>query len=69
MRYSVDAALTIPAPVQLKRLNPFERYLSVWVALCIAVGVGQVSSFPNWCRTSVRLNLEKAAILICPSPC
>lgn len=47
MRYSVDAALTIPAPVQLKRLNPFERYLSVWVALCIAVGVGAGQLFPQ----------------------
>ena len=35
----MDAVLTVPAPVQMKRLNPFERYLSLWVALCIVVGV------------------------------
>jgi ACR3 family arsenite transporter len=35
----MDAALAIPEPVQIKRLNPFERYLSFWVALCIVVGV------------------------------
>lgn len=43
----MDVALTIPAPVQLKRLNPFERYLSVWVALCIVVGVGLGQTFPQ----------------------
>jgi ACR3 family arsenite transporter len=31
-------ALNADAP-KPKRLNPFERYLSVWVALCMAVGV------------------------------
>lgn len=40
-------ALTIPAPVQVKRLNPFERYLSVWVALCIVVGIGLGQAFPQ----------------------
>ncbi len=35
----MDAVLTIPVPIQVKRLNPFERYLSLWVALCIVVGV------------------------------
>jgi ACR3 family arsenite transporter len=43
----MDAALPIPIPVQLKRLNPFERYLSVWVALCILVGVGLGQMFPQ----------------------
>lgn len=43
----MDAALSIPAPVQLKRLNPFERYLSVWVALCILVGIGLGQTFPQ----------------------
>ncbi len=43
----MDAALTISAPVPLKRLNPFERYLSVWVALCIVVGVVLGQTFPQ----------------------
>lgn len=43
----MDAALPIPVPVQLKRLNLFERYLSVWVALCILVGVGLGQTFPQ----------------------
>ena len=43
----MSVALTIPAPVQLKRLNFFERYLSIWVALCIVVGVGLGQTFPQ----------------------
>jgi arsenite transporter len=43
----MDAALTIRAPVQLKRLNPFERYLSVWVGLCIVVGVALGRAVPD----------------------
>jgi ACR3 family arsenite transporter len=43
----MDAALTIPAPVQVKRLNLFERYLSLWVALCIVVGVVLGRAFPS----------------------
>jgi arsenite transporter len=35
----MDATLTIPAPARIKRLNPFERYLSLWVVLCIVAGV------------------------------
>jgi len=43
----MDAALTFPAPTQIKRLNPFERYLSFWVALCIVAGVVIGRSFPS----------------------
>ncbi|HEU4503469.1 MAG TPA: ACR3 family arsenite efflux transporter [Nitrospira sp.] len=43
----MNAALTIRAPVQLKRLNPFERYLSVWVGLCIVVGVALGKAAPD----------------------
>jgi ACR3 family arsenite transporter len=47
----MDAALTIRAPVQLKRLNPFERYLSVWVGLCIVVGVALGRAVPDLVNT------------------
>lgn len=43
----MNAALTIRAPVQPKRLNPFERYLSVWVGLCIVVGVALGRAVPD----------------------
>ncbi len=35
----MEVALGVPVAVELKRLNLFERYLTVWVALCIVVGV------------------------------
>jgi ACR3 family arsenite transporter len=31
-----------------KRLNAFDRYLSVWVALCMAAGVGLGRSAPGF---------------------
>jgi ACR3 family arsenite transporter len=43
----MDAPLFIPAPLQVKRLNLFERYLSLWVALCIVVGVALGRAFPG----------------------
>lgn len=39
---STDTAATDPSPMGL-----FERYLSVWVALCIAAGVGLGAIFPG----------------------
>ena len=35
----MEFALDVPPAGELKRLNLFERYLTVWVALCIVVGV------------------------------
>ena len=35
----MELALGVPAAGERKRLNLFERYLTVWVALCIVVGV------------------------------
>jgi ACR3 family arsenite transporter len=43
----MEVALTTPVPAQTKRLNPFERYLSLWVALCIVVGVLLGRAFPG----------------------
>jgi len=36
-----------PPRFRVKRLNPFERYLSVWVALCIVVRMGLGQTFPQ----------------------
>jgi ACR3 family arsenite transporter len=47
----MDAALAIPAPVQGKRLNLFERYLSLWVILCIIMGVALGRGVPNLVST------------------
>lgn len=35
----MDIALAAPTPVGKKRLNVFERYLTLWVGLCMVVGV------------------------------
>lgn len=43
----MDGVLSLRAPVELKRLNPFERYLSLWVGLCIVIGVGLGQAFPS----------------------
>ena len=43
----MDAILSLPARLPIKRLNPFERYLSLWVALCIVVGVALGRVFPG----------------------
>jgi arsenite transporter len=43
----MDATLTIPAPARIKRLNPFERYLSLWVVLCIVAGVVMGRGLPH----------------------
>jgi ACR3 family arsenite transporter len=39
-------AATVPA-AKPKRLNPFERYLSLWVALCMAAGVALGRAAPG----------------------
>jgi ACR3 family arsenite transporter len=43
----MDAVLSVPLPAQPKRLNLFERYLSLWVAACIVVGVVIGRTFPS----------------------
>lgn len=43
----MDGTLAAASPSQTKRLNAFERYLSVWVSLCIVVGVLIGRAFPG----------------------
>jgi len=35
----MDTALAVSSPVVEKQLNPFERYLTIWVALCMVAGI------------------------------
>jgi ACR3 family arsenite transporter len=42
-------------PEQKKRLNPFERWLSVWVVVCMGVGVGFGKLFPGTTQALRRL--------------
>ena len=53
----MDIAVTSGPPVQSfgKRLNLFERYLTIWVALCMVTGLLLGRSVPNviqWLRSS-----------------
>ena len=49
----MDRAAAIGQPILSteKKLNPFERYLTVWVALCMAVGVLLGKSAPGIIQT------------------
>ena len=47
----MDAALAVAVPAPSKRLPPFERYLSLWVALCIVAGVLVGRAFPDVVNT------------------
>ncbi|MEQ1655888.1 MAG: ACR3 family arsenite efflux transporter [Nitrospira sp.] len=48
--FVMDSAIKASAPSE-KRLNVFERYLTVWVGLCIVAGVLIGQAFPSWVRT------------------
>ncbi|BFU95561.1 MAG: hypothetical protein NTNFB02_22830 [Nitrospira sp.] len=43
----MDVALTVPVPQPAKRLNPFDRYLTLWVVGCMLMGVGFGRTFPG----------------------
>lgn len=43
----MELVITASASPDTKRLSPFERYLSVWVGLCIVVGVLVGRAFPE----------------------
>ena len=45
-------------PVDAKRLNPFERYLSAWVALCIVAGVALGTTAPGFVGALSRLEVR-----------
>lgn len=46
MEGAVDLVLDRAVPASEKRLNPFERYLTLWVGLCMVVGVWGGSAAP-----------------------
>ena len=41
-------------------MSIFERYLTLWVALCIVAGVAAGHFFPGFFRRSVPLNMPKS---------
>ncbi|MBF2097937.1 MAG: ACR3 family arsenite efflux transporter [Gloeomargaritaceae cyanobacterium C42_A2020_066] len=52
-----------PQPTRL-RLSFFERYLTLWVALCIVAGIGLGRGFPELAVTLDRLSLYEVSIPI-----
>ena len=50
------------APQSEPTIGFFERYLTVWVALCIVVGVAQGQLFPSYFQAVARLEVAKVNI-------
>jgi ACR3 family arsenite transporter len=49
---SVETAFNVaPAAKPGKRLNPFERYLTLWVALCMIIGVALGKTMPGFVQS------------------
>ena len=67
----MDTTLVVSTPVTEKQLDPFERYLTIWVGLCMVAGVllGQAApSFVHALRTmefgwSSHINLPIAILI------
>ena len=47
----METTLTDAPPVVEKQLNPIERYLTVWVALCMVAGVVLGQAAPGLVHT------------------
>jgi ACR3 family arsenite transporter len=55
-----------PARGNPKRLNVFERWLSLWVALCMVAGVALGSAFPGFTDALRRLEFGEASQINAP---
>ncbi len=55
--------------VARKRLNVFERYLSVWVALCMVAGVALGKLLPGFTDGSVAWSSARVRRSTSRSPC
>ncbi len=59
-----DGAAPMAAPPTSPAIGFFERYLSVWVALCIAAGVGLGLVFPGFTRGVANVELASVNVPI-----
>jgi ACR3 family arsenite transporter len=59
-------AATASAPAEPKRLNVFERWLSLWVALCMVVGVALGRLFPGVVDALRRLEFSEGSQINVP---
>ena len=53
--------LSTPPPAEPKRLNFFERYLSLWVLVCMIVGVGLGKLLPGFIATLSKLEFGQGS--------
>lgn len=58
---SPSTTQTMPAAVQPKRLNFFERYLSLWVLICMVVGVALGKLLPGATATLSKLEFGQGS--------
>jgi arsenite transporter len=63
MELAVDG---LPASASEKRLNVFERYLTIWVALCMALGLAIGTWMPGFVHTVRDLELGKGSQINLP---
>jgi ACR3 family arsenite transporter len=53
----------------VKRLNPFERYLTVWVGLCMVAGVLLGQAAPRLIQTLREMEFGQGALSMCRWRC
>ena len=64
-----STAKNIPLAAEPKRLDFFERYLTVWVFVCMIVGVGVGTLFPGFTRALGRLEFGRIPTSTFPLRC
>lgn len=57
------ARSTTPAP---SHMGAFERYLTLWVALCIVAGIGLGTSFPALFRSIGGMEVAQMSAIVVP---
>jgi arsenite transporter len=60
MNRTANTAIAMP-PAEAKRLNFFERYLSLWVLLCMIVGVALGKAFPGFIASVSKLEFGEGS--------
>jgi len=63
-----DPSAALGSPQTAEQLNLFERYLSLWVALCMLTGIALGKFAPAFVGVLRALEFGTAARSICPSP-